>query len=189
MKNALILALFLFAGSAKAALITYSESQTFTGNLNFPTVVNFTFATPTFAPVSDVTLLTRSLGDWSWEGTSSTSNESASVSIDGNLLISDLFRFNANLDPGSPTKNDNASAIFQTITIPQALFASLVTDGNITLSYTLQSAVNISSSASFLTAELSYRYNDSTDVPAPASLGLIGLAFLALRTFRARYHR
>ncbi|XPF95996.1 PEP-CTERM sorting domain-containing protein [Colwellia sp. RE-S-Sl-9] len=177
------------SGIANASIITYTDSQTFSGNLNFPNVITFNFATPTFAPVTGATLITTSMGDWSYEGVAGalSSSESLSVSLDGNLISNDLFHLNANLDALSPTKNDNSQAIFQTIFIPQVLLSSLVIDGTLSLVYTPRTEVNVSSSSSFLTAQISYDYTDDVaSVPEPSTLAIfaLGIMGLASRKFK-----
>lgn len=177
---------FVFASvitmQAYAVPMSFSDTQTINGPINAPASYTFTFNIPTFAPLTDATLITTSLGDWSYQGASNAlaSSESMSVTLDGVSIITDLFHLNANLDAGSPNKNDNSQSIFQTVVISQAILAPLVGDGILQLTYTPRFNVDIAGQSSFITANLSYRYDDEGQVPAPATIALIGLGLVGL---------
>lgn len=177
---------FLFASviavQANAVPMSFSDSQTINGPINAPGTYTFTFNVPTFSPITGATLITTSLGDWSWQGTGDAlaDSESMSATLDGNSIIDDLFHLNANLDAGSPNKNDNSRAIFQTVAISQTLLGSLVGDGLLTLTYTPRFRVDIPNQSSFITANISYSYDDQGQVPTPATIALIGLGLVGL---------
>lgn len=184
---------FIFASAvalqAHAVPMSFSDNQTINGPINAPATYTFTFNVPTFAPITDATLVTTSLGDWSYEGAGAAlaSSESMSATLDGVSVIDDLFHLNANLDAGSPNKNDNGQAIFQTLVISQAILAPLVGDGILELTYTPRFEVNVASQNSFITANLSYRYDDEgQQVSAPATIALIGLGLLGLGVVRRK---
>jgi len=171
---------------AVAAPASFEQTQFIPGPINFPTVFEMTFTTPTGTALTDGALRVHSQGDWSWPGGAGASPEMMRVLADGVEIDDNLFQFDADLDPGSNPKNDNSAPITQTISIPIGLLATFIADGSVVIRFELTDEVNVADQNSFIEGRLSFRFDDAGGVPEPTLLSLVGLGLLGLGASRRR---
>ncbi|RBW46614.1 VPLPA-CTERM sorting domain-containing protein [Psychromonas sp. B3M02] len=176
MKKRLGLTTLLFAMNANAALINFeSTSASNSGALiNYDNVV-----TPT-SIVGDAIFTLNVNGDFN------SNYEYADLVLNGFSLgrildsntSNDLFNFTNDVG------NQSISTITGTATISESVFSSLISDGFLDFSFDASSSVNCCGTINELSGTISF--TESTSIPEPAPLMLLGLGLLGFAKLRKK---
>ncbi len=173
MKKILLSALLAASFSANAAVISFGPAS---ASGSGP-VINFNnLVTPT-GIIGDATITLNINGDFDWSG------EFADITLDGfslgrvldNNTTNDAFNFAG--DAG----NQSASTVTGSATIANSVFASLILDGLLNLSFDTSAAVNCCGTVNHLSGTITFNEVSAVPIPAaafmfaPALLGFMGL--------------
>ena len=173
MKKIICLFVSLFvAGAANAALITFGPTSA-TGTA--PSITFNNVVTPTTI-TGDATVTLNLMGDFDND------NEYVDVQFDSfslgrvfdNDISNDIFDFA--FDEG----NQSASILTGTATISESIFASLIADGFLNLSFDTSLRVNCCGPVKHLSGSIAFT------VPEPGSIALLGLGLVGFGFSRKR---
>ncbi|MEG3753014.1 PEP-CTERM sorting domain-containing protein [Psychromonas arctica] len=176
MKKILGLASLLFAVNCNAALITFET----TSASNSGALISYDDVVTPTTITGDAIFTLNVNGDFN------SSYEYADLLLDGFSLgrildgnsSNDLFNFTGD------TGNQSQSTSTGIATISESIFSSLISDGFLDFSFDASSSVNCCGTINQLSGSISF--TETTSVPEPLQIGLLGLGLLGLVKLRKK---